>query len=163
IPIRPTRNLELRSRLSVHLPRFPGAAEEARHLDQHGWTRSCPGQRFYRALVALSKVRTHLPWRLRQRGGSVLCAGTLLSLLQLSAPAPGARPPHAGRSLPASVHEEKVIAMMGDSVPQAPWDLTLFFTRMDVFFFYYSRSCRKMERLDRRIGQRRDATRAPTQ
>src|SRR6266853_1415864 len=49
IPMRPTRNLELRSGVPVHLARLSGAAEEARHLDQYGWTGPCPGQRFYRA------------------------------------------------------------------------------------------------------------------
>ena len=41
-------------------PEFSGAAEEARHLDQHGWTGPCPGQRFHRAPVAQSEVRTYL-------------------------------------------------------------------------------------------------------
>jgi hypothetical protein len=34
---------------------------------------------------------------------------------------------------------------------------------MDGFYFSDLRSCRTLERLDRRIGQRRDATRAPNQ
>jgi hypothetical protein len=53
--------------------------------------------------------------------------------------------------------------MMGGSAPQAPRDLALFFSRMDIFGFSDLRSSRIMERLDRRIGQRRDATRAPIQ
>jgi hypothetical protein len=52
---------------------------------------------------------------------------------------------------------------MGGSAPHTPWDLSLFSSRVDVFSFLVSSNCRKMERLDRRIGQRRDATRAPTQ
>ena len=47
--------------------------------------------------------------------------------------------------------------------PHAPRDLTQFSSRVDGFAFAPIRDCRKMERLDRRIGQRRDATRAPTQ
>ena len=53
VPLRPTRNLELRSGFAVHLGRVSGAAEEARHLHQHGWTRPRPGQCFHRAAVAL--------------------------------------------------------------------------------------------------------------
>ena len=52
---------------------------------------------------------------------------------------------------------------MGGSAPQTPWDLALFFSRMDGIYFSGLRSCRTLERLDRRIGQRRDATRAPIQ
>ena len=39
IPLRPTRNLELRSGLAVHFGRLPGSAEEAWDLHQHGWPR----------------------------------------------------------------------------------------------------------------------------
>jgi len=53
--------------------------------------------------------------------------------------------------------------MMGGSAPQTPRDLALFLTRMDDFSFLAAHDCRTMEGLDRRIGQRRDATRAPTQ
>ncbi|MGC2694485.1 MAG: hypothetical protein WA738_01715, partial [Candidatus Angelobacter sp.] len=53
--------------------------------------------------------------------------------------------------------------MMGDAVPQTPWDLSLSFSRMDVFLFTANGTCRTIERLDRKIGQRRDATRAPIQ
>ena len=53
--------------------------------------------------------------------------------------------------------------MMGDAVPQTPWDLSLSFSRMDVFLFTANGTCRTIEMLDRNIGQRRDATRAPIQ
>ena len=53
--------------------------------------------------------------------------------------------------------------MMGDAVPQTPWDLSLSFSRMDVFLFTANGTCRTIEMLDRKIGQRRDATRAPIQ
>jgi hypothetical protein len=53
--------------------------------------------------------------------------------------------------------------MMGGAAPQPPRDLALLFSRMDGFCFSGLRSCRTLERLDRRIGQRRDATRAPNQ
>src|SRR6202140_1910955 len=135
VPLRPTRNLELRSGVPVHLARFFGAAKKARHLHQHGWTGSCAGQRFHRAPVAHSEVRTHLPRRLRQRGRSVPSAGLLLPFLQSPAPTPGARIPHAGRSVPAPKKKEKVIAMMVGSAPQTPRDLALFFSRMDGFCF----------------------------
>src|ERR1039457_1329878 len=163
LPLRPTRDLELRSGLPVHLARLSGAAEKARHLDQHGWTRPRPGQRFHRALVALFEVRTHLSRRLLQRPGVVPGAGRLLSLLQLPAPAPGARLPLAGRVVPAPVNKEKVMVIMGGAATPTPQDSELFFARMDVFLLSGSATCRTMEALDRRIGQRRDATRAPNQ
>ena len=53
--------------------------------------------------------------------------------------------------------------MMVGSAPQTPRDLALFFSRMDGFCFSCLRSCRTLERLDRKTGQRRDATRAPNQ
>src|ERR1041385_4489356 len=122
VPFRPTRDLELRSGFSVHLARLSGTAEETRDLDQHGWTGSCPGQRLHRARVAQSEIRTHLPRRLRQRGRSVPGAGPLLPFLQSPAPPPGAGLPHAGRSVPAPVNKEKVIAIMGGwgALPPAP-------------------------------------------
>ena len=52
---------------------------------------------------------------------------------------------------------------MGDAVPQTPWDLALLFSRMDVFRFTRIGACRTIDLLARRIGQRRDATRAPMQ
>ena len=64
---------------------------------------------------------------------------------------------------PSPTQKEKIIFLMGDSVPQSPWDLSLSFSRMDVFLFTANGTCRTIERLDRRIGQRRDATRAPIQ
>ena len=118
---------------------------------------------FIERLWRSSEVRADLPRRLRQRRRSVPGAGSLLPLLQLPASAPGARLPHAGGPVPAPVNKEEVIAMMGGSAPQAPRDLSLFSSRVDGFAFVLSASRRTMERLDRRIGQRRDATRAPTQ
>ena len=53
--------------------------------------------------------------------------------------------------------------MMGGAAPHTPWDLSLFFSRVDGFAFATIRDWRKIEGLDRRIGQRRDATRAPIQ
>src|SRR5579864_372626 len=52
---------------------------------------------------------------------------------------------------------------MGGSAPQAPRDLSLFSSRVDGFSLALISDCHTMERLDRRIGQRRDATRAPNQ
>jgi len=52
--------------------------------------------------------------------------------------------------------------MMG-ALPPDPRDLALLFSRMDAFRFTPNRIRRKIEMLDRRIGQRRDATRAPNQ
>src|SRR5579872_3055063 len=135
VPLRPTGNLELRSRVPVHLARLSGAAEEARHLDQHGWTGPRPGQRFHRALVAQPEVRTHLPRRFPKRGRSVPSARPLLPFLQSPASTPGARLPHTGRPVPAPIHKEKVIAMMGGSAPQTPRDLALFSSRVDGFGF----------------------------
>ena len=52
--------------------------------------------------------------------------------------------------------------MMG-ALPPNPRDLSLLFSRMDAFCFTRNGTCRTIEMLDRRIGQRRDATRAPIQ
>jgi len=53
--------------------------------------------------------------------------------------------------------------MMGGSAPHAPRDLSLFSSRVDGFALVLLSDCRTMKGLDRRIGQRRDATRAPIQ
>src|SRR5215471_11625746 len=163
VPLRPTRNLELRSRFAIYRSRFSGAAEEARRFDQHGWTRPRPGQRVHRAPVAQSQIRAHLPRGLRQRCRAVSGTESLLPFLQPPAPAPSARLSHAGRSVPAPVNEEKIVAMMGGFAPHAPQDLSQFSSRVDGFRFAVIRESHTMEELDRRIGQRRDATRAPTQ
>src|SRR5215470_15689111 len=94
LPLRSTRDLELRSGFAVHRDGFSDAAEKARRVDQHGWAGPRPGQCFYRALVAQSEVRAHLPRRLRQRRRVVPSPGPLLPFLQPSTPAPGARLPH---------------------------------------------------------------------
>src|SRR5438477_3971274 len=60
VPLRPARNLELRSGLAVHVGRLPGSAEEARDLHQYGWPRSRARQRFHRTPVALFEVRADL-------------------------------------------------------------------------------------------------------
>ena len=158
-----TRDLELRSGIAVHRSGFSGAAEKARRVDQHGRTRPRPGQRFHRAALAQSEVRAHLPRRLRQRRRSLPSVGSLLPFLQPSASASGAGLQDAGRSIPAPVNKEKVIEMMGGFAPHTPQDLPLFFPKVDGFCFVTIRDCRTMEGLDRRIGQRRDATRAPNQ
>src|SRR5450631_2429567 len=44
VPLRPTRDLEQRSGFAVYRRRFSGPAKRARHLDQHGWPRTCPRQ-----------------------------------------------------------------------------------------------------------------------
>jgi len=93
-PSRPAaRNLELRSGLAVHLGRFPGAAQKAWDLDQHGWPRARARQCFHRAAVALAQIRVALSWRLLQRARTVSGTGKLLPLLQSPAPADrGTRP-----------------------------------------------------------------------
>src|SRR5580704_10825795 len=133
VSFRPARNLELRSGLAVHLSRLFGSAEKPWHLDQHGWTRACTRQRFHRTAVALAQVRVDLSRRLRQRSGTVPGVGELFSLLQSPAPAPGARLSDTGRSVPSQTQKEEIIFLMGDSVPQTPWDLSLSLSRMDVF------------------------------
>src|SRR6516165_9722737 len=162
-PLRPTRNLELRSGVAVHRGRVPGAVEAAPHRHQYGRARSRPGQCFHRAAVALAEVRVDLPRRLRQRSRTAAGGGSLLSLLQLSAPAPSTRIPHASRPVLATVNKEEGVFMMGGSAPQTPRDLALFRPEWMILFFANSRSCFTIGGLDRRIGQRRDATRAPSQ
>src|SRR3984885_8505895 len=133
VSFRPARNLELRSGLAVHLGRLFGSPEKPWHLDQHGRPRARARQCFHRAAVALAQIRVDLSRRLRQRTRPVPGAGKLFLLLQSPAPAPGARLSNAGRSIPIPTQKEKVIFLMGDAVPQTPWDLSLSSSRMDVF------------------------------
>src|SRR5579859_1201838 len=163
VSFRPARNLELRSGLAVHFGRLFGSAQKPRNRDQHGWPWARARQRFHRTVVALAQIRVDLSRRLRHRPGTVPGVGKLFPLLQSPAPAPGARLSNASRSVPAQTQKEKVLLLMGDSVPQTPWDLSLSFSRMDVFCFTANGTCRTIERLDRRVGLRRDATRAPIQ
>src|ERR1035437_10108366 len=81
VPLRPTRDLELRSGVPIHRREFPGAREKARLQDQHGWTRPRPGQGFHRATVAQLEVRAYLSRRLRQWGRPVSGVGPLLPFL----------------------------------------------------------------------------------
>ena len=62
-----------------------------------------------------------------------------------------------------TVQKEKVIVMMGDSAPKPPGIYRCFLPEWMIFALLEIGTCRTMERLDRRIGQRRDATRAPIQ
>src|ERR1700674_493715 len=163
VPLRPTRNLELRSGVAVHLGGLPGPAQTAWNLDQHGWPRTRARQRVHRTAVAFAQVRADLPRRLRHRPGAVPGAGELFPLLQSPASAPGAGLPDARGSVPAQIQKEEVILLMGDAVPQAPWDLALLSSRMDAFRFTRNGACRTIDLLARRIGQRRDAPRAPMQ
>src|ERR1700688_2590099 len=162
VPLRPARNLELRSGLAVHLGRLPRSAEEARYLHQYGWPRSRARQRFHRAPVALFEVRADLSRRLRHRPRTVSGVGKLLPLLQSRAAAPGARLSDAGRSVPAQGKKEEVTFIMG-APPPSPRDLALLFSRMDAFRFTRNGTCRTIESLARRIGLSRDGTRAPMQ
>src|SRR6266404_6596713 len=162
VPLRPARNLELRSGLAVHFGRLPGSTQEARHRDQHGWTGPRARQRFHRTAVALFEVRTDLSRRLRHRPRTVSGVGKLLPLLQSPASAPGARLSDAGGPVPAPPKKEEVTFIMG-APPPNPRDLALLFSRMDAFCFTRNGACRKIETLARRIGLSRDGTRAPMQ
>src|SRR5450432_964195 len=113
IPLRPTRNLELRSGLAVYLRRLLGAAEEARDLHQYGWARPRTGQRFHRAAVALAQVRADLSRRLRHRPGPVPGAAELFPLLQSRPATSGAGVQDAGGLVPASIQKEEVTFIMG--------------------------------------------------
>jgi transposase InsO family protein len=86
----------------------------------------------------------------------------LFSLLQPPAPTPGTRLPDTGRHVSSQIQKDKIIPMMG-ALPPNPRDLALLFSRMDAFPFTADGIRRTIEMLDRRIGQRRDATRAPIQ
>src|ERR1022692_2153211 len=141
VPLRPTRNLELRSGLAVHLGRFPGPTQASRHLHQYGWPRTRARQCIHRTLVALAQVRADLPRRLRHRPRTVSGIGRLLPLLQSRAPAPGTRLPNAGRSVPTPKQKEQIIFIMG-ALPPNPRDLSLFSSRMDIFLFTGIRTCR---------------------
>jgi hypothetical protein len=82
----------------------------------------------------------------------------LLPLLQSSAPAPGARLLHTGRPISAPIDKEEVVAIMGGLCPPSPPGFNAFSARMDNFLFLVWKSWRTLEKLDRRIGLRRDAT-----
>ena len=64
---------------------------------------------------------------------------------------------------PQGAQKEKGVLLMGDFVPQAPQDLSLFLPEWIIFPLPVLRACLIIGELDRRIGQRRDATRAPIQ
>src|SRR5258708_5133588 len=145
VALRPTRNLELRSGLAIYFRRFSGSAEEARDLYQHGWPWPRAGQRVHRAAVAFFEVRTDLSRRLRHRPRAVPVAGKLFPLLQSPASASGAGLSDADRPIPAPVPKEEVVVMMGDAVPQPPWDLPLLFSRMEAFCFTRNSACRTIE------------------
>src|ERR1700674_886421 len=162
VPLRPARNLELRSGLAIYLGRLPRTSEEAWHLHQHGWPRPRAGQRFHRTPVALTQIRVDLSRRLRHRPRTVPGIGELLPLLQSPASAPGTRLSDTGRLVSAQSKKEKVTFIMG-ALPPSPRDLALLFSRMDAFCFTRNGACRTIDLLARRIGQRRDATRAPMQ
>ena len=119
-------------------------------------------QRFHRTLMAIAEVRTHLSRRLRRWTATVRGAGALLPLLQSPAPTPGAGLQNARGSVPPRVNKETPVIEMG-ALPPNPRDLAQFFARMDDFAFVLTAVRRTMETLDRRVGQRRDATRAPIQ
>src|SRR5450432_2831207 len=113
IPLRPTRNRELRSGLAVYLRRLLGAAEEARDLHQYGWARPRTGQRFHRAAVALAQVRADLSRRLRHRPRPLPGAAELFPLLQSRAATSGAGVQDASGLVPRSIQKEEVTFMMG--------------------------------------------------
>src|ERR1022692_3332215 len=69
---------------------------------------------------------------------------------------------HAGRVVSPSGPRKQIILRIG-APPPNPRDLSLFSSRMNGFLFTESASRSTIEMLDRRIRQRRDATRAPTQ
>src|SRR5271170_2031074 len=162
VPLRPTRNLELRSGRAVHLRRLPGSAEEPRHLHQHGWPRPRARQRVHRTAVALTEIRTDLSRRLRHRPRSVFGAGKLLPFLHLPTSASGTRLSDAGGVVSVPVKKEEVTSLMG-ALPPNPRDLALLFSRMDTFRFTRNGACRTIDLLARRIGPSRDGTRAPMQ
>src|SRR5271169_4543933 len=163
VSLRPTRDQELRSGLAIHLGRFPRASEEARDLHQHGWPRPRARQRVHRTAVAQLEVRTDLSGRLRQRPRTVPGTGRLFPLLQSPPSASGARLSDASEPVPAQVQKEEVALLMGDAVPQTPWDLPLLFSRMDAFGFTQTDACHTIDLLARRTGLSRDGTRAPMQ
>ena len=129
---------------------------------QYGWARPRTGQRFHRAAVALAQVRDDLSRRLRHRPGPVPGAAELFPLLQSRPATSGAGVQDAGGLVPASIQKEEVTFIMG-ALPPNPRDLALLFSRMDAFRFTRNGVRRTIDLLARRIGQRRDATRAPMQ
>jgi hypothetical protein len=85
------------------------------------------------------------------------------SVVQSPAPAPSAGLSHAGGSVPAPVNQGNGRHHDGGLCPPSPQDLTLFSSRVDGLCCAVIGDRRTMVGLDRRIGQRRDATRAPNQ
>src|SRR2546422_2393367 len=84
------RDLQHRPGRAVHEYGVHGSARGAGDPDQHGWTRSGPGQCFYRATVAQCQVRGGLSQGLRERARRGGRARGLLRLLQPRTATPGA-------------------------------------------------------------------------
>ncbi len=65
VPLRPTRNLELRSRLAVYFDRVPGSTQATQNRHQYGWAWPGARQCVHRAAVALAQIRKRLSERVR--------------------------------------------------------------------------------------------------
>ena len=95
-------DLQQRSRKSVHGRGLHVAIGIAWRGDQHGWPRPSDRQRVHRAAVAEREVRGGVPARLHGRLARRSIAGRVLPPVRRGENSPGARLPHAGRSLSRS-------------------------------------------------------------
>src|SRR5438067_7605246 len=107
---RQLRDLQLRPRLAVYLQPVSAAAQGPLYPNQHGWAWASSGQCVYRAAVALDKIRTDLPRRLRFWRRTLVGVALLFRPLQFPPPASGTGLLHASRTVsePATQEQNKV-------------------------------------------------------
>ena len=154
-------NLQHRSRLAIHLGGLPGTAKGAKDTDQHGWPRTLSRQRLHRAAMEIAQIRTDIPRRFRLGPRPLACARGVLRLLQPEAAAPSIRIQDASRLIYFS-HKANIVLITQDLTIPHLW-IYRFLTRMECRPPRTGHNWSIIEMLDRRIGQRRDATRGPSQ
>src|SRR5215204_580696 len=158
-----TRNLQHRSRVTIYQPAVFGTVVRAEDLHQHGRPRSCTGQCLYRKTLAHSEVRACVPARLRHARRVAKRASDILSTLQFSSSAPSSEVPHAGRGLlPKQAAIRKGSYLNWGSAPN-PGIYRCFLPEWMSFLLAGTSLWLTIGMLDRKTGQRRDATRAPIQ
>src|SRR5580658_2169605 len=161
VATRTAGHLQHRPRIAVYFREVHGGAGGAPDRRQHGRARPLPGQHFRGAPVAFAEIRGGVPKGLRVGAGGASRHLPLLPVLQPPALAPESRLPDAGGDLPGMIStamtgptNARTGALLNSGTPSPnPWDLT--HSRQNV--------CSTLKALERRIGLRRDATRAPLQ
>src|SRR5579863_1662053 len=153
--------LQLRPRIAVHQREIHWGVGGPPDRDQHGRAGPLPGQHFCGAPVAFAEIRGGVLERLCVGAGSTSGHRRLLPVLQPPASAPESRLPDAGGDLfgmsataiTGSANARRRALLNSGTPSPNPWDLSL--SRQN--------GCFTLEALERRIGLRRDAPRAPIQ